>query len=149
MELINQDKDFYDSICYLFKPVLNQLNYKEYNELKWYYHSDYSNLPNYRNIPKQYIIEATCERLNLAVYLRSHPKFSWNERNQKGLEHLVASISFISSDKDEIFKIKHQFDWTNVIPRSNSRVKDLMSLVDLYSTQCEMIKGIIQFPEFY
>lgn len=107
----NYDKSFHNRITSLFQPFENHLDFKVYDELKWYYVPSVSvEMPELGNVDNDYIIHATCERIMLAGYLRLHPKFSWNAKNKEGQNQLISSIRFIGANEKTIFNIHHWFD---------------------------------------
>lgn len=143
------DENFYNRMEVLFQPFENLLDYKVYDELKWYYVPDMNvNMPELRNVDKNYIIDATRERIKLAGYLRLHPKFSWNAKNKEGQNQLISSIRFISANEKTIFNIHHGFDWNNLVEkRSDTTFKKMIKRVDEESKQTRLHKGTIYFPE--
>lgn len=147
--LYDYDKDFHNRMEVLFQPFENPLDYKVYDELKWYYIPEMNiNIPELRNVEINYKIEATRERIKLAGYLRLHPKFSWNAKNEEGKNQLISSIRFIAANEKTIFNVHHWFDWSNLVEqRSNDSFNKMKERVDNESQQTKFRKGTIWFPE--
>jgi hypothetical protein len=74
-------------------------------------------------------VKLTIDRLKLASCLRLHPKFSWNSKSSQGLIHLIASVNFITETEDAVFKIKHEFDWKNVVEDRSYESMDRIEIV--------------------
>ncbi|NDV47932.1 hypothetical protein D0T49_12845 [Paludibacter sp. 221] len=147
--LHDYDEKFYNRMEVLFQPFENPLDYKIYDELKWYYIPDMNeNMPELRNVDKNYMIDATCERIKLAGHLRLHPKFSWNAKNSEGQNQLISSIRFIAANEKTIFNIHHWFDWSNLVEkRSDATFKKMIARVDRESQQAMLHEKTIYFPE--
>ena len=147
--LYDYDKKFYNQMAVLFQPFENPLDYKVYDELKWYYVPIMNkDIPELRNVERSYIVEATKERIKLAGYLRLHPRFSWNSKNEEGKTQLISSIRFIAANEKTIFNIHHWFDWNNLVDkRSNATFEKMKLRVDNESQQTTFHEGTIWFPE--
>ena len=139
-KLFNNDNDFSKKIFPLFQPFVNPLDYLVYDEFKWYmvpFMDD--NIESLSHLKKETKLKYTVDRLMLAVSLRLNPKFYWNASSSQGLVQLRASISFLSESEDKIFKISHNFDWTDVIDkRSTSSMSNYKSRLHR-----EIVEGII------
>ena len=147
--LYDYDKEFHNRMGVLFQPFENPLDYKVYDELKWYYIPIMSDdIPELRNAERNYIIEATKERIKLAGYLRLHPRFSWNAKSEEGKTQLISSIRFIAANEKTIFNVHHWFDWNNLVDkRSNASFEKMKERVDNESQQTAFHKGTIRFPK--
>ncbi|GHT60320.1 hypothetical protein FACS189451_00130 [Bacteroidia bacterium] len=148
--LYDYDKTFYNRMEILFQPFENPLDYKTYDELKWYYIPKMDDkIPELRIAGNDYIINATRERIKLAGYLRLHPRFSWNAKNKEGQTHLISSIRFIAANERTIFNVHHWFDWNNLVDkRSSVTFEKMKKRVDEESLQTMFRDGAIWFPEF-
>jgi hypothetical protein len=147
--LYDYDEKIYNQMEVLFQSFENPLDYKVYDELKWYYVPTMNNdIPKLRNAERNYIIESTRERIKLAGYLRLHPRFSWNAKNEEGKNQLISSIRFIAANEKTIFNIHHWFDWNNLVDkRSDATFNKMKELVDNESQQTIFRDGIIWFPK--
>lgn len=113
--LFANDKKFSNRIYPLFQPFINPLDYLTYDEFKWYcvpFMTD--KVPELAVLENSERLKFTKERLMLAVKVRVHPKYYWNSKNQ-GLVQIRASINFLSETKDKVFKVDHNFDWSDII----------------------------------
>lgn len=115
--LHNYDSSFCAEIYKLFQPFENPLDYKIYDEFKWYYSQSLKNLNTTKGI-----IQATVERLCLAAKLQFHPKFNWNVRTPEGRIHVKSSMRFTSANEQNVFNIEHTFDWKE-LPDSKLRTE--------------------------
>ena len=147
--LCDYDEEFYNRMYILFQPFENPLDYKVYDELKWYYIPKmYENIPNLGKVENKYIVEATCERIKLAGHLRLHPRFSWNAKNKDGQTQLISSIRFISANENTIFNVNHFFNWSSLVDKRSDITFDKMEKrIDNESRQAIFRDGTIWFPE--
>lgn len=131
-ELYKQDEEFSNRIYPLFQHFVNPLDFLIYDEFKWYFAPFMDNKINeIKNLNKKNKAKLTQQRLKLANKIRLAPKFSWNAKSPQGLVHLRASINFMSESKDNVLKIQHEFDWTDVCKtRSDERVNKVEKMIN-------------------
>ena len=143
--LHNYDSSFCAEIYKLFQPFENPLDYKIYDEFKWYYSQSLKNLNTTKGI-----IQATVERLCLAAKLQFHPKFNWNVRTPEGSIHVKSSMRFTSANEQNVFNIEHTFDWKE-LPDSKLRTETnytrITKKIQDEASSCIIKKGNnIKFP---
>lgn len=143
--LHDYDSSFCAEIYKLFQPFENPLDYKIYDEFKWYYSHSLKDLNTTKGI-----IQATVERLCLAAKLQYHPRFNWNVRSQEGNIHVKSSMRFTSANEQNVFNIEHTFDWKE-LPNSKLRTEinynRIAEQIQNEAASCIITKGgFIKFP---
>ena len=145
--LYHYDEKFSNKIYQLFQPVVNPLDFVDYDEFKWYYISELNkDIKGLYEIDNEFILNNTKSRLKLAARLRLHPRFAWNSKSKEGLAQIAPSVSFISANEQNIFKISHQFDWNNVYDKKSKKIlKDIENSIDSDFLFPIMKGGVITF----
>lgn len=143
--LFEYDKAFCNKIYKLFQPVVNPLDFQDYDEFKWYYIPKLDvNTISLSEADETYVLEATKSRLKLAAKLRVHPRFSWNSKGKEGRAQICPTVTFISANEHTIFKISHGFDWSNVCDkRSVSVLESIENQIDRDSANPKHKNGVI------
>ncbi|MBS1522135.1 MAG: hypothetical protein JST50_14120 [Bacteroidetes bacterium] len=108
--LHNENKKFMNCVSELFCLFENPLDYKVYDEFKWYGVKDLSMISEHgiHNCSADLKIGFAKDRLKLVNRLVYHPRFGWNSRSGEGMVHLQATNNFIS--QDGLYDVKHEFE---------------------------------------
>lgn len=145
--LFEYDEVFCNKMSILFKPVINPLDFKDYDEFKWYYVPELDkNMIALSEADQTYKLNATKSRLKLAVKLRFHPRFSWNSKGKDGRAQICPSVAFVSANEQTIFNISHWFEWNNIADkRSIKNTYNLKQRIDTDFAHPKIKKGVITF----
>lgn len=129
--LYSVNQNFSKNIHPLFQPFINPLDFETYDEFKWYFVPFMKEDFTFTLIEQKERIKHTNNRLKLANKIRLDPKFSWNASNPQGKVHLKSSLNFLSETNDNIFRVSHNFNWTDIYDnRSISALMKADKLID-------------------
>jgi hypothetical protein len=130
LELYHQNKKFSELTIPIFQPFTNPLDYRVYDEFKWYLFPELlANPPDLSILSFNDRVKNTKERLKIGSEVRCSSKFNWNTKSEEGLVHLRATINFITASS--LLKVSHKFHWNDSVPKRDQRtVQELNNFID-------------------
>lgn len=130
-QLHKKHPDFAEQLNGFFAGFENPLDFRIYDEFRWYLTDDLKKVSRY-NILRNTACERigfTKKRLRLINHLLHHPRFGWNAASPLGIIHLQATVNFMSANG--ITGVEHDFAGQRVtLQRSMARLEKANQVVD-------------------